>query len=726
MGAIAWVRGCVVASATVTAARAQSFVNAPAQLPSGPAFNAGYTENIDFADVDGDGDRDAVKADGGDGGNEQSRLWINRGFEAGGTIGFFADRTAAQFPAVLATGRDLDFVDVDEDGDYDLYQSNTSTWVSQSDRWWINMGGAQGGTPGFFQDQTASRWTFIAVNNGTTHRSSIPLSQKLMSGGFVDWVCDAVFGDLDNDGDPDLMHSSYGGAFGGQSPSRLFLDDGAGFYEEFNPSGVQLTGTTILNGTPALWCEGTQQHGTTNVTGAQCDIADTPLGVELGDLDGDLDVDILHGARNEMPRTFRNRLVDTGAFSSFRDVTYASGYTSSVTSFGNSEQELGDLDNDDDLDIYGVNWPGFDDVTLKNSGNSLFSSPFTLPSSGADDNDADWFDYDNEGDLDVYVCAFFGQNRLYRNDGSPGYVHANVTATELPAVSDRSLGADSCDVDADGDYDVLVANDGGDPERLYKNVNQIADAVAPRVNHLEQAPNRMAGPSPTVVRVHVYDNASWDVTRYDTVVVEHSWDNVNWYASPMSYSGGQVFRGEIRGDIAGTILYRVRATDEHGNVGVSATLSYVATGCTGNLVAYCTAGTSTSGCVPVISGSGTPSASATSGFSIDVTNLDGQKSGVIFYGINGRNNLVWATGSSSFLCVKVPVQRTGTQISGGTAGLCDGAFGLDWNAYMSSHPMALGQPLMAGLVVDAQAWYRDPPAPKSTNLSGGLEFIVCN
>jgi hypothetical protein len=236
----------------------------------------------------------------------------------------------------------------------------------------------------------------------------------------------------------------------------------------------------------------------------------------------------------------------------------------------------------------------------------------------------------------------------------------------------------------------------------------------------------MAGPSPTVVRVHVYDNASWDVTRYDAVVVEHSWDNVNWYASPMSYSGGQVFRGEIRGDIAGTIQYRVRASDEHGNVGLSATLGYVATGCTGNVVAYCTAGTSTSGCAPVIAGSGTPSASASSGFTIGVVNLDGQKSGVIFYGINGRNNLVWATGSSSFLCVKVPVQRTGTQSSGGTAGLCDGAFGIDWNAYMSSNPAALGQPLIAGTVFDAQAWYRDPPAPKATNLSGGLEFTVCN
>ena len=38
------------------------------------------------------------------------------------------------------------------------------------------------------------------------------------------------------------------------------------------------------------------------------DIADTPLGAELGDIDGDLDIDVLVGARNETPRLFRNRV----------------------------------------------------------------------------------------------------------------------------------------------------------------------------------------------------------------------------------------------------------------------------------------------------------------------------------------------------------------------------------------------------------------------------------
>jgi hypothetical protein len=27
-------------------------------------------------------------------------------------------------------------------------------------------------------------------------------------------------------------------------------------------------------------------------------------------------------------------------------------------------------------------------------------------------------------------------------------------------------------------------------------------------------------------------------------------------------------------------------------------------------------------------------------------------------------------------------------------------------------------------VIDAQAWFRDPPAPKTTNLSDGREFTV--
>ena len=76
------------------------------------------------------------------------------------------------------------------------------------------------------------------------------------------------------------------------------------------------------------------------------------------------------------------------------------------------------------------------------------------------------------------------------------------------------------------------------------------------------------------------------------------------------------------------------------------------------------------------------------------------------------------------MCVKAPTQRTATQFSGGTIGLCDGLLSIDWNAFMTANPGALGQPLTPGQHVFAQAWFRDPPAPKTTNLSDAIEFVV--
>jgi hypothetical protein len=140
-------------------------------------------------------------------------------------------------------------------------------------------------------------------------------------------------------------------------------------------------------------------------------------------------------------------------------------------------------------------------------------------------------------------------------------------------------------------------------------------------------------------------------------------------------------------------------------------------------VVYCTAGTSTNGCVPSISGTGTPSGTAGSGFTLDVANVEGQKLGLIFYGVTGPAASTWGS-SSSFLCVKAPTQRMGSQSSGGTANLCDGLLTEDFNTYLITHPSSLGQPFAGGETVWAQAWYRDPPSPKTTNLSDGLEFVM--
>ena len=140
------------------------------------------------------------------------------------------------------------------------------------------------------------------------------------------------------------------------------------------------------------------------------------------------------------------------------------------------------------------------------------------------------------------------------------------------------------------------------------------------------------------------------------------------------------------------------------------------------LASYCTAGTTTNGCTANLSGTGTPDANAGSGFVLNVADVEGAKTGLIFYGLSGAQAQSWGT-STSFLCVKPPTQRTNAQATGGTANACDGAMTLDWNAFIQT-PGVLGWPFAGGEVVCAQAWFRDPPSPKTTMLSDALQFTV--
>jgi hypothetical protein len=128
----------------------------------------------------------------------------------------------------------------------------------------------------------------------------------------------------------------------------------------------------------------------------------------------------------------------------------------------------------------------------------------------------------------------------------------------------------------------------------------------------------------------------------------------------------------------------------------------------------------------MVTASGTPSATAASGFQITVIGVEPQKQGILFYGIDNTGFVPtpWGTGTS-LLCVKAPVQRMGVSNSGGTPGFCDGTLSVDWNAFRFNNPSALGSPFGAGDRMYAQAWFRDPPSPKSTSLSNGLVFVTC-
>jgi hypothetical protein len=139
---------------------------------------------------------------------------------------------------------------------------------------------------------------------------------------------------------------------------------------------------------------------------------------------------------------------------------------------------------------------------------------------------------------------------------------------------------------------------------------------------------------------------------------------------------------------------------------------------------YCTAGTTVHGCVPWMSGEGSPSATLSDGFDIVVNSVEGSRMGLIYYGFYPAA-VAWAPNSPSFRCVAYPVQRTGAFNSGGSPGLCNGELRIDFNAWMRAHATALGSPFVTGQVFYAQGWFRDSGAPKGTNLSDGLRFTLC-
>ena len=138
---------------------------------------------------------------------------------------------------------------------------------------------------------------------------------------------------------------------------------------------------------------------------------------------------------------------------------------------------------------------------------------------------------------------------------------------------------------------------------------------------------------------------------------------------------------------------------------------------------YCTAGTSAAGCQALLSATGTPSATAPSGFSLLAVTVEGQKDGLFFFGTNGQQANSWGN-STSFQCVVPPVVRTSLLTGTGTNGLCDGAFSLDMNTVWTNQP---AKNPGAAAVVQAQLWYRDPfntANNQATSLSDAIEFTV--
>jgi hypothetical protein len=142
---------------------------------------------------------------------------------------------------------------------------------------------------------------------------------------------------------------------------------------------------------------------------------------------------------------------------------------------------------------------------------------------------------------------------------------------------------------------------------------------------------------------------------------------------------------------------------------------------------YCTAGISSNLCTAQITANRQPNVAINAGCVITVSGAPGNRQGLVFYGIDntGFTPTSWSAQSSSFLCVKAPIQRLGaTQNSGGTVGQCNGSYVIDWDAFQNANPFALGNPWVAGDEVFVQSWYRDPTAVTASNLSNAVQLTL--
>lgn len=485
---------CVAAPMTM----AQQFIDQAAARFGAPLNE--FSNQVALTDVDGDGDLDVAFANGGGFSTPQApqrvRLYINNG------AGVFTEESAARLGALTAIARDIEFGDVDGDGDPDIAIA-----------------------------QDFARPGLLLLNNGAgsftnvsaTHMPALTMGSPHCS-----------FGDVDDDGDLDLLFADGVTSRFGTGRCKLFINDGTGHFTDETASR------------------------TPNVTTFQ------PMDGNLVDLNGDRHLDIIIASRSSSTRILFND--GTG---NFTDATGAVWPGDGITySF-----DFGDFDGDGDLDVLGVNSLTAEEGIYVNNGAGTFTEMASTLLPGAnnpnlDDNDSKWFDYDNDGDLDFIVARLLGAERIYRNDGASFALTSGVIQNLNSSALDVEVG----DLDGDGDFDAVTAvgESGTFTNRLYINSGP-ADTMAPTIVHIDSLSAQNDTVGPYVVKAVVRDGMTSDRNFYPqeiklVVMIEPALGPATQIDVPLRWAGYDQYRAEIPGQPAGTMVtYSAFVVDAAGN-----------------------------------------------------------------------------------------------------------------------------------------------------------------
>lgn len=360
--------------------------------------------DVALGDIDGDGDLDAVVANSGG----PSQVWVNQGGVQNGVPGSFLDSRQ-----LIATGSSqaVELADLDSDGDLDAFfvESNPLEGGCQI---WINDGGFQGGTPGFF------------VSNGQKIGASLGRSVAL--------------GDLNADAALDAVVAMFG--LPGY-PDDVWLNDGSG---QFRNSGQALGNDASVDlmlgdldgdndldafvlhfeGSRIWWNQGGRQRGSpgtfaTDETGIG---AGQTYGGTLGDIDRDGDLDVI------VAKLFTSELwYNQGGLQGGTQGQFALSQDPLPRA---TDVALGDLDGDGDLDaVFGVSSGALPRLVYQNFGSSL-ESAFVLGSGPV--NAIKLGDLDGDGDVDAFILGIRAPHEIWINTTEPAIDEPNFQSTPSP------------------------------------------------------------------------------------------------------------------------------------------------------------------------------------------------------------------------------------------------------------------------------------------------------
>lgn len=394
---------------------------------------------------------------------------------------------------IVAPLRQIAIGDVDGDDDADVYIPSAGN--VQADRLLIQN------APGVFADEASAR-----------------LPAGLSS--------DAGFtrmGDLDGDGDLDLI---VGGAYSnaGEQPAYLFFNDGAGNF----------TASTTSYPLTAL--------------------GSNPDDVDLADLDGDFDLDVLinvHEGQNEF-------WINDGA----GNFVTADAPTLALDHF-HYGPVFCDVDGDDDLDMFvdndGVTGDFLEQLALNDgAGNFTDASDQISGNIDNDDNLIACVDFDDDGDFDILIGALNARERVFRNDGSGNFT---PVSNAFDGPQDPTLWLELGDVNGDNRLDVFTVQGeqpGGERDRVYfGTADRAADSKPPTVRIGEDV--TLSPTEETVVRFALSDNATTDEgARLSKVFVLVGATEV-----PARYMGGDLYRAVL--PASDETSFKICAVDLAGN-----------------------------------------------------------------------------------------------------------------------------------------------------------------